>query len=91
MHPLPFLNIGKIRNIDEFSLLCFTDGLTETFDKNQEQFGSDRVGEIFGKSLREPLPDLHADIINAVETFHEKGEFDDDITLFSCRVMKKPG
>ena len=89
MHPLPFLNIGKIKAVDEFSLLGFTDGLTETFDENQEQFGAERVGEIFRNSLREPLPDLHADIINAVESFHGKGEFDDDITLFSCRVMKK--
>jgi phosphoserine phosphatase RsbU/P len=89
MHPLPFLNVGKIRDVDEFSLLCFTDGLTETFDDNQEQFGSDRVGNIFQKSLSEPLPDLHADIINSVESFHGKGEFEDDITLFSCRVKKK--
>ncbi len=89
LHPLPFLNIGKIRNIDEFTMLSFTDGLTETFNSKQEQFGSDRVKEIFSDYTSEPLPDLHARIISAVESFHGSNNFEDDITLFSCRVIKK--
>ena len=89
LHPLPFLNIGKIRDIDEFTFLSFTDGLIETFNKEDEQFGSDRVRQIFTGSTRRPLEELHAEIIREVESFHGSDEFDDDITLFSCRVNKK--
>ena len=89
LHPLPFLNIGKIREIDGFTFLSFTDGLTETFNNQDEQFGSDRVKKIFGNSTALPLQELHSRIIRSVETFHQSNEFDDDITLFSCRVNSK--
>ena len=89
MHPLPFLNIGKIREIEEFTFLSFTDGLTETFNDKEEQFSSERVRDIFIRLPGQALPDLHADIIREVEAFHGSDEFDDDITLFSCRVMSK--
>ncbi len=89
LHPLPFLNIGKIREIDEFTLLSFTDGLTETFNSSQEQFGSDRVKDIFSGYMNKPLADLHNRIITEVESFHGSKSFDDDITLFSCRVKKQ--
>ena len=89
LHPLPFLNIGKIRDIEDFVFLSFTDGLTETFNINDEQFGAERVKKIFSESTDQPLDKLHATIIKDVELFHGSNEFDDDITLFSCRVNKK--
>ncbi len=89
LHPLPFLNIGKIRQIDNFSILGFTDGLTETFNGENEQFGAERVKDIFEKHGDRPLNELHESIMQAVEAFHGNDNFDDDITLFSCRVINK--
>jgi sigma-B regulation protein RsbU (phosphoserine phosphatase) len=89
LHPLPFLNIGKIRGVDEFTFFSFTDGLTETFNEYNEQFGADRIQKIFAQSIGQPLQDLHSTIIRSVTEFHGHDEFDDDITLFSCRVNKR--
>jgi sigma-B regulation protein RsbU (phosphoserine phosphatase) len=89
LHPLPFLNIGKIRDVDDFVFLSFTDGLTETFNEADEQFGADRVRNLFSGLLNEPLAKLHSAIIQEVEQFHGSNDFNDDITLFSCRVNKQ--
>ncbi|HLF34808.1 MAG TPA: PP2C family protein-serine/threonine phosphatase [Cyclobacteriaceae bacterium] len=88
LHPLPFLNIGKIRDVAEFTFLSFTDGLTETFNKKDEQFGSERVKNIFEQNNDQSLRDIHSAMIDEVSSFRGNTDFDDDITLFSCRVKK---
>ena len=47
MHPLPFLNEGFITNLDEFLLFCFTDGVTETVNEAEQEFGMERLMEYF--------------------------------------------
>lgn len=39
MHPLPFINEGFITDIDNFTLFAYTDGLTETVNEADEEFG----------------------------------------------------
>jgi sigma-B regulation protein RsbU (phosphoserine phosphatase) len=83
---LPFLNVGKIRNLDQFFFFAFTDGLIETFNEEEEPFGSDRVMEIIGKNKNKDLKDLHHIVIDEVSRFKGVNDFNDDITLFSCRI-----
>lgn len=85
-HPLPFLKIGKIRKIDKFFFLAFTDGLIETFNENDEPFGIERVIPIVENNPEEDLKELHKQIIKAVIRFNGSGVLNDDITLLSCRV-----
>jgi sigma-B regulation protein RsbU (phosphoserine phosphatase) len=85
-HPLPFLKIGKIRNLDQFFFLSFTDGLIETFNEKDEPFGIERVIPIVEKNPEQDLKELHHEIIREVIRFNGSGTLNDDITLLSCRV-----
>ncbi|MEJ2005066.1 MAG: SpoIIE family protein phosphatase, partial [Cyclobacteriaceae bacterium] len=43
MHPLPFINEGFITDLEDFVLFCYTDGLTETINEKDEEFGEERL------------------------------------------------
>ena len=49
MHPLPFLNEGFLTNLDDFLLFCFTDGLTETVNESEQEFGVGTADGVFPK------------------------------------------
>ena len=85
-HPLPFLKIGKIRNLENFFLLAFTDGLIETFDEKEEPFGVERVISIVEDNPDLDLKDLHEKIISEVNNFNASNVLNDDITLLSCKI-----
>ena len=88
MHPLPFLNEGFITNLDDFLLFCYTDGLTETVNEAQQEFGFDRLMEYFADEVTytKDLKDIHQDIIVALDNFKGRNSYHDDITILSCRV-----
>ena len=88
MHPLPFLNEGFITGLDDFLLFCYTDGLTETVNEADEEFGVDRILEYFKKdeTYTKDLNTIHQDLIVALDTFKGKKGYNDDITILSCRV-----
>lgn len=88
MHPLPFLNEGFITNLDDFLLFCFTDGLTETVNEEDQEFGVERVIEYFKRkeTYTRGLKDIHQDVIVALDIFKGRKGYHDDITILSCRV-----
>ncbi|HET6543686.1 MAG TPA: GAF domain-containing SpoIIE family protein phosphatase [Chryseolinea sp.] len=88
MHPLPFLNEGFLTNLDDFLLFCFTDGVTETVNELEQEFGSERLMEYFQneETYTKDLRDIHQDIIVALDNFKGRNSYHDDITILSCRV-----
>ena len=88
MHPLPFLNEGFITNLDDFLLFCFTDGVTETVNESEQEFGLERLMEYFemDETYTKDLKDIHQDIIVALDNFKGRNSYHDDITILSCRV-----
>jgi len=88
MHPLPFLNEGFLTNLDDFLLFCFTDGVTETVNETEQEFGSDRLMEYFQneETYTKDLKDIHQDIIVALDNFKGRNSYHVDITILSCRV-----
>src|SRR5690606_33894335 len=80
MHPLPFLNEGFITNLDDFLLFCYTDGVTETVNEEQQEFGSERLLEYFkGPDIyTKELKVIHQDIIVALDNFKGKNGYHDD-------------
>ena len=88
MHPLPFLNEGFLTNLDDFLLFCFTDGVTETVNESEQEFGLERLMEYFQKeeTYMKDLKDIHQDIIVALDIFKGRNSYHDDITILSCRV-----
>lgn len=88
MHPLPFLNEGFITDLDDFTLFCYTDGLTETVNENGQEFGISWLMNYFDRNHHKDLKTIHQDIIVELDLFKGRRGYCDDITMLSCRVEK---
>jgi phosphoserine phosphatase RsbU/P len=84
--PLPFINEEVITNVSEFLLFAFTDGLNETLNVNDEQFGEDQIEEFLHSNLEQNLELLHQNLIRKLDEFRQQLPLVDDITLLSYRV-----
>ncbi|UCH84938.1 MAG: SpoIIE family protein phosphatase [Candidatus Latescibacterota bacterium] len=62
-------------------LVVFSDGITEAFDKNEDQFGEDRLGPVLEKCRDEPADVIIDRIVEAVQEFAEDAPQADDLTL----------
>lgn len=83
---LPFIESGIVKNLTKFNLFLYTDGLTETFNEQEEEFGSEKLMSFLSDHRNESLPVLHEDLMNELNA-HKKGlPFTDDLTFLSCRV-----
>lgn len=88
MHPLPFLNEGFITDLDDFTLFCYTDGLTETVNEQGQEFGLGWLMAYFTSHHFKDLKTIHQDIIVELDMFKGRNGYRDDITMLSCRVEK---
>ncbi|MFN7601795.1 MAG: PP2C family protein-serine/threonine phosphatase, partial [Bacteroidota bacterium] len=86
MHPLPFINEGFITDLAEFTLLAYTDGLTETANDEGQEFGQEALRAYFEKNHQKDLRTMHQDIIVQLDGFKGRNSYRDDITLLTCRV-----
>ena len=86
MHPLPFINEGFITDLDEFLLFSYTDGVTETENELNEEFGIERLKKYFGSNGHVDLKKIHQDIIIQLDDFKGRNGYKDDITMLSCKV-----
>lgn len=84
--PLPFLNQGVINDVDDFLLFAYTDGLTETFNLEEEEFGIERLEALLTSELDTELPALHQRVFDALTEFNGGRAYDDDITFLSVRL-----
>lgn len=86
MHPLPFINEGFITDLREFTLFCYTDGLTETANEDGQEFGQQGLLNYFETNKNKDLKTIHQDIIVSLDGFKGRNGYRDDITMLSCRV-----
>lgn len=83
---LPFLNVGIIEDLNEFLFCAFTDGLTEITNEEDEEFGDSEILKVVENNSKKEPKELNDAIIKAMEDFKGKNGFNDDITLFTCKV-----
>jgi len=86
---LPFLNIGIIEPIEEFTVCAFTDGLTEIMNADGVEFGQQPLTDIVEQNLDSDPETLNMKIISAMEEFRGKDNMHDDVTLFTCYINSK--
>ncbi|RYY14014.1 MAG: serine/threonine protein phosphatase, partial [Cytophagaceae bacterium] len=87
MPKLPMLKVGLARVPPHSLLFAYTDGLTEVFDAQQNEYGEDGVLALLARSRYLPLTRLHQELLSDIRRFNAHGEkFADDITLLSLRV-----
>jgi sigma-B regulation protein RsbU (phosphoserine phosphatase) len=86
MKDLPMLDLGEVYNADDFLVFCFTDGFTETYNEDNQEFGEEHLERFLVENQTEDLKKLHIKLMAEMKTFKGANEHADDITLISCRV-----
>lgn len=84
--PLPFIKEGEISDLESFLLFCYTDGLTETFNDKEEEFGQDRLFDIVRETKADSPVSIHAEILEKLDQFRGEIGYHDDITMLTCKV-----
>ncbi|SNR34254.1 PP2C family protein-serine/threonine phosphatase [Hymenobacter mucosus] len=86
MDELPMLKVGEIEVPPRTLLFTYTDGLTEVFDADQEEFGEEGVLRVVNHNRYAPLATMHKELLREIEAYNLNGSrFADDVTILSCR------
>ncbi len=84
---LPFVNEGAIQLGKGAIVFCYTDGITETRNNDEEEFGEERMEKILLEFADGKLPDLHTQLICELDDFKESQSYHDDLTILSARFF----
>lgn len=76
--------MGKVQLEANATLTCFTDGLVEVEDANQEEYGANRVKEIIDEYKGDDMEKLNYELIVDLNKFKKNQAFVDDIAILSC-------
>lgn len=85
LREIPFLEIGTTEIQNTQTLLLYTDGLTEAFDENEEEFGPERVMGILNNNIAAKPAMILSSILKEIDDFIGKRALSDDITLLACQ------
>ncbi|MBI3851781.1 MAG: SpoIIE family protein phosphatase [Verrucomicrobia bacterium] len=69
-------------------IMLYTDGLYEVEGPNQEFFGQERMLPAVTKRIHQPASQLFDELLEEIQRFALKREFDDDVCLVGMEVMK---
>jgi phosphoserine phosphatase RsbU/P len=70
----------------QFTLVCYTDGLTDTFNSANENVSIDAIKEIISRTSSPDPEVLNEAIVRFAEEFKGENEFPDDIALLTLKV-----
>ncbi len=89
MPNLPKLEVGEVEIPPRSLLFLYTDGLTEVFDAEHNEFGEGGILDFLDhyqhQGRNEPLANLHTALLEEIQKFGaNKSRFADDVTVLSC-------
>lgn len=82
---LPFVKMKREPIPLNTLLVCYTDGLTELENKDENLFGLESLKEIIRDNRDCDIPDLLQNIITQMNTFRGEMPYKDDIALMACK------
>lgn len=82
---LPFLEVGKRYWLGCFTIHLFTDGLTEVFNAQNEEYGDERFVGFVNRNMAVDPEQFHEDFFSEWNAFAGGEPRRDDITLLSMR------
>ena len=69
-------------------LFLYTDGVTEAFSKDDEQFGDKRLSDVLNKSSSKSIDKTLQNVKHSIEIFTKDCEQSDDITMLLLEFKK---
>ena len=84
---LPKVAMGELILQRNSLVVCYTDGLVETENEANEEFGLERLEKVILENFGDSVSELTRNIV--VDVNHHRGEmpFIDDLAILSCRFF----
>ena len=82
---LPKVVEGEVKLDPASAVICFTDGLVETENAQDEEFGVERLEKLLLHYFEEPMSGLNDIIIQSLDDFRSETPYRDDLAILSCR------
>jgi sigma-B regulation protein RsbU (phosphoserine phosphatase) len=78
---------GSVMLEPEDIVVCFTDGISECMNRQEKEFGEDRLAEVVLACRDLPAKEIVRRIISACDTFADGAPQHDDMTLVVIKVL----
>lgn len=82
---IPTINVESLPISPQMTLFCYTDGLVELENEQNEAFETDRLIEIIHSNYDLSMEELNEKIFRELDDFKGDGEFMDDTAILGCR------
>ncbi len=84
---LPSVKMGQIVLTEETDIVCYTDGLTDVVNENNQVFPLDELIQLISDNFTMPVDQVNKKIINEIMHFKgHDGEISDDITVLTVKL-----
>ncbi len=80
------IEVENFNYTSEFTLMCYTDGLTDTSNSTNENVGVEALMEIIARNNNSKPEFLNDALLYYAEEFKEENEFPDDIAILTVKV-----
>jgi sigma-B regulation protein RsbU (phosphoserine phosphatase) len=84
---LPKLSMGELILEKDSWIVCFTDGLVETENSSNEEFGTERLENLVLANFKLSPAELNHLLLNQCIEFKGEMPFVDDLAILSCRIF----
>ncbi|PRY87652.1 PP2C family protein-serine/threonine phosphatase [Mongoliibacter ruber] len=82
---LPFMEVGRRQHLKGFTIHLYTDGLTESFNLEEEEYGDLRFNQFVKNNLCVDPHYFHESFFEELKNYSAGGQQRDDVTLLSLR------
>lgn len=82
---LPFMELGTREHLKGFTIHLYTDGLTESMDPSEEEYGDHRFMQFVKKRLHLNPDEFHSLFFEELKVFSQGAPQRDDVTLLSIQ------
>jgi sigma-B regulation protein RsbU (phosphoserine phosphatase) len=86
LFPSVHFDRGHVRLGTGDILVACTDGITEAMDRNDDEFGSDRLVQLVGKERALRAPEIVKSVLTEVDLFSRGGTHEDDRVILIMKV-----
>ncbi len=84
---IPLITEGRITIPAGSSLFCYTDGLVETENEQNKEYGMEGLQESLGQNRTKTPSEINTSVLNDLKIYKGRTNYADDIALLSCKFF----
>jgi len=84
---IPLITEGRITIPAGSSLFCYTDGLVETENEQNKEYGMEGLQESLGQNRTKTPSEINTSVLNDLKIYKGRTSYADDIALLSCKFF----